>query len=187
MSNRLAQFRRLLEHARTTLGIGFGFVLWDGSTVPADWPADALALAIADEGAVAALIQRWFTPAAISPTGTTISRPGKLTRYIFPGGELDHIGMSLDNLQRHGFEMHDTEAWREHCARTWRLWHDRLLNRFGEAVQAVGSVQTGLWLVYLAGCSLASQRNTGGIYQTLASKRGRGPSGLPPTRANLYC
>lgn len=131
--------------------------------------------------------RRWFTPAAISPTGTTISRPGKLTRYIFPGGALDHIGMSLDNLQRHGFEVHDTEAWREHYARTCRLWHDRLLNRSGEAVQAVGSVQTRLWLVYFAGCSLAFERNTVGIYQTLASKRVRGASGLPPTRADLYC
>ena len=26
-------------------------------------------------------------------------------RYIFPGGELDHVGMSLANLQVHGFEV----------------------------------------------------------------------------------
>ena len=109
-----------------------------------------------------------------------------LTRYIFPGGELDHIGMSLANLQRHGFEVHDTEAWREHYARTCRMWHDRLFARYDEAVATVGSVQTRLWLVYLAGCSLAFERNTVGIYQTLASKRVRGPSGLPPTRADLY-
>ncbi len=109
-----------------------------------------------------------------------------LTRYIFPGGELDHIGMSLANLQRYGFEVHDTEGWREHYARTCRMWHDRLFARYDEAVAAVGSVQTRLWLVYLAGCSLAFERNTVGIYQTLASKRVRGPSGLPPTRADLY-
>ena len=35
-----------------------GFVLWDGSTVPADFPADALAFIIADEDAVAAMIRR---------------------------------------------------------------------------------------------------------------------------------
>ena len=93
---------------------------------------------------------------------------------------------STANLQRHGFEVHDIEGWREHYARTCRLWHDRLLDRFDEAVAAVGSVQTRLWLVYLAGCSLAFARNTVGIYQTLASKRVRGPSGLPPTRADLY-
>ncbi len=109
-----------------------------------------------------------------------------LVRYIFPGGELDHPGMSIANLQRHGFEIHDLEAWREHYARTCRLWHDRLLGRYQEAVATVGAVQTRLWLAYLAGCSLAFARNSVGIYQTLASKRVRGPSGLPPTRADLY-
>jgi cyclopropane-fatty-acyl-phospholipid synthase len=109
-----------------------------------------------------------------------------LERYIFPGTELDHIGMSLANLQRHGFEVHDVEAWREHYARTCRLWHDRLMAQYDAAVRAVGSVTTRLWLPYLAGCSLAFERNTLGIYQTLASKRVRGASGLPPTRVDLY-
>ena len=109
-----------------------------------------------------------------------------LVRYIFPGGELDHVGMSLANLQRHGFEVHDVEAWREHYARTCRLWHDRLAARYDEACREVGSVKTRLWLAYLAGCALAFERNTVGVYQTLASKRVRGPSGLPPTRADLY-
>ena len=36
------------------------------------------------------------------------------------------------NLERHGFEVHDVEGWREHYARTTRLWHERLLaNRGG--------------------------------------------------------
>ena len=109
-----------------------------------------------------------------------------LLRYIFPGGELDHIGMSVANLQRHGFEVHDVEGWREHYARTCRLWHDRLLIRYDEANAEVGTVKVRLWLAYLAGCSLAFERNTVGIYQTLASKRVRGPSQLPPTRADLY-
>jgi cyclopropane-fatty-acyl-phospholipid synthase len=94
--------------------------------------------------------------------------------------------MSLANLQRHGFEVHDVEAWREHYARTCRLWHDRLVAQYDAAVRAVGSVTTRLWLPYLAGCSLAFERNTLGIYQTLASKRARGASGLPPTRVDLY-
>jgi cyclopropane-fatty-acyl-phospholipid synthase len=109
-----------------------------------------------------------------------------LIRYIFPGGELDHLGMSIANLQRHGFEVHDIEAWREHYARTCRLWHDRLLARRDEAEREVGSVKTRLWLLYLAGCSLAFERNTVGVFQTLTSKRVRGLSGLPPTRAYLY-
>ncbi len=109
-----------------------------------------------------------------------------MLRYIFPGAELDHVGMSAANLQSHGFEVHDIEGWREHYALTCRHWHDRLLARYDDAVQTVGAVQTRLWLAYLAGCSLGFARNTIGIYQTLASKRVRGPSGLPPTRADLY-
>ena len=39
------------------MGLEFGFRLWDGALVPADWPRDALAIAIADEGVVASLIR----------------------------------------------------------------------------------------------------------------------------------
>jgi cyclopropane-fatty-acyl-phospholipid synthase len=109
-----------------------------------------------------------------------------LLRYIFPGGEVDHLGMSVANLERYGFEVHDVEAWREHYARTTRLWHDRLLANQTAAEREVGSVKTRLWLAYLAGCSVAFERGTVGIFQTLVSKRARGPSGLPLTRAELY-
>ena len=40
--------------------------------------------------------------------------------------------------------------------------------------------------LYLAGCALAFERGTVGIFQTVATKRARGASGLPPTRADLY-
>jgi cyclopropane-fatty-acyl-phospholipid synthase len=54
------------------------------------------------------------------------------------------------------------------------------------AIAEIGAVKTRLWLVYLAACSIAFQRGTVGIFQTLVSKRKRGASGLPPTRADLY-
>ena len=109
-----------------------------------------------------------------------------IARYIFPGGELDHIGMTAANLEGHGFEVHDVEAWREHYARTCRLWHDRLLGNREAAEREVGREKTRLWLAYLAGVSIAFERNTLRIFQTLASKRSKGSSGLPPTRADLY-
>jgi len=132
----------------------------------------------------------------------TIARPAKHTdreffrkrsaefdaigRYIFPGGELDHLGMSIANLERHGFEVHDVEAWREHYARTTRLWHDRLLANFAAAEREVGAVKTRMWLIYLAGVSIGFERARIGIFQTLASKRKRGASGVPLSRADLY-
>ena len=120
-------------------------------------------------------------------------RPGKKSqataavgRYIFPGGELDHLGMSIANLERYGFEVHDVEAWREHYARTTRLWHDRLSANRAAAEREVGAVKTRLWIAYLASASIGFMRNSVGIFQTLASKRVRGPSGLPPSREELY-
>jgi cyclopropane-fatty-acyl-phospholipid synthase len=109
-----------------------------------------------------------------------------IMRYIFPGAELDHLGMSVANLERFGFEVHDVEAWREHYQRTTRLWWENLNARRAEAEAEVGPEKTRMWLLYLAGCSLAFERGAVGINQTLASKRTRGPSGLPPSRADLY-
>jgi cyclopropane-fatty-acyl-phospholipid synthase len=82
--------------------------------------------------------------------------------------------------------VHDVEGWREHYQRTCKHWHDRLLANYDAAVAEVGEVKTRMWLVYLAGCSIAFERNTVCLYQTLSSPRKRGPSGLPPTRADLY-
>ena len=109
-----------------------------------------------------------------------------IMRYIFPGAELDHLGMSVSNLERFGFEVHDVEAWREHYQRTTRLWWENLNDRRKEAEAEVGPEKTRMWLLYLAGCSLAFERGAVGVNQTLASKRTRGPAGLPSSRADLY-
>lgn len=109
-----------------------------------------------------------------------------LTKYIFPGGELDNIGTTVKSLEQHGFEVHDVEALREHYQRTCRHWHDRLLANYDASVAEVGEDKTRLWLAYLAACSISFERDTVRLYQTLASPKRRGPSGLPPTRADLY-
>jgi cyclopropane-fatty-acyl-phospholipid synthase len=109
-----------------------------------------------------------------------------IAQYIFPGSELDHIGRTIVTLERSGFEVHDVEDWREHYARTCRLWHDRLCAACGAAIAEVGEVKTRMWIAYLAGCSIAFERNGLAVYQTLVSGRRRGASGLPPTRADLY-
>jgi cyclopropane-fatty-acyl-phospholipid synthase len=112
---------------------------------------------------------------------------GKLfNKYIFPGGDLDYIGNTVSMMERHGFEVHDVEGWREHYQRTCKHWHDRLLKNYDAAVAEIGEVKTRMWLAYLAVSSIMFERNRFGLHQTLASKRRRGPSGLPPTRADLY-
>ena len=109
-----------------------------------------------------------------------------LTRYIFPGGELDHAGGTHDAMERNGFEIHDCEGLREHYGRTCRAWTERLHANRDAAIGQVGRAKTEIWLLYLAGCALAFERGTVGIFQTLATRRARGPSGLPPTRRDWY-
>ncbi|WP_342360423.1 cyclopropane-fatty-acyl-phospholipid synthase family protein [Terrarubrum flagellatum] len=127
-------------------------------------------------------------PGKSQSTMTRKKRPefAALTKYIFPGGELDFIGGTVTNLERAGFEVHDVEAWREHYMRTCRMWHDRLLANIDAAAKEVSMPTARLWLMYLAACSISFQRNTVCLYQTLASKRVRGSVGLPPSRKDLY-
>jgi cyclopropane-fatty-acyl-phospholipid synthase len=94
--------------------------------------------------------------------------------------------MSVANLELYGFEVHDVEGWREHYARTTRLWHDRLAANLEAVEREVGRDKARLWIAYLAVVSLAFANGTVGIFQTLASKRVRGPSRVPASRADLY-
>ncbi|MGH6761173.1 MAG: class I SAM-dependent methyltransferase [Phyllobacterium sp.] len=109
-----------------------------------------------------------------------------LVKYIFPGGELDHLAMTIENLEGRGFEVHDVENLREHYGRTCRLWAERLHARFDEAIAEIGAPKARLWLLYLTGCALAFERGTVQINQTLASRRQRGISAVPQTRDDLY-
>nr|WP_306265332.1 cyclopropane-fatty-acyl-phospholipid synthase family protein [Pararhizobium sp. IMCC3301] len=109
-----------------------------------------------------------------------------LVRYIFPGGELDDIGHTLQELERAGFEVHDVEGWREHYALTTKMWCERLTAKRDEAVAIVGEETYRIWVAYLAGCSLAFTRGSARIYQTLSGHNAKGASSAPPSRADLY-
>jgi cyclopropane-fatty-acyl-phospholipid synthase len=115
-------------------------------------------------------------------------RPEKkaIARYIFPGGELDDIGHSVSAMEIAGFEVHDVEGWREHYARTCKLWCERLTANKDEAIRLVGEEKYRIWVAYLAGVSLSFSRGTLRLFQTVATKSAKGKSPLPPTRADLY-
>jgi len=107
-------------------------------------------------------------------------------KYIFPGGELDHIGSSLAHLENNEFDIHDVEGWREHYALTLRHWTHNLYAHRTEAAGMVGEARAHAWLLYLSRCAIAFDRGAAAIFQTLASRRNVGASGLPPTREDLY-
>lgn len=109
-----------------------------------------------------------------------------VTRYIFPGGELDYIGLTVTNLERHRFEVHDVECMREHFQRTLELWTERLHERRDTAASLAGTARTRMWLLYFAVFTIGFERGTVSVYQTVASKRQAGPSHLPLDRAKLY-
>ena len=101
------------------------------------------------------------------------------TRYIFPGGELDYIGLTVTNLERMGFEVHDVENMREHFQKTCEAWSNRLWDNRAAAASEVGMARTRMWVAYLSATVMAFNRLNLNVFQTLASKRRLGPSGLP--------
>jgi cyclopropane-fatty-acyl-phospholipid synthase len=110
-----------------------------------------------------------------------------LTKYIFPGGELDHQGHVLDCMESTGFEVHDVEGWRDHYGLTCRHWAERLEANREAAIRFVGEEKYRMWLLYLAGVCMALSDGTARIFQTVASNRvEKGHSGMPPTREHLY-
>lgn len=131
-----------------------------------------------------------------------ITRPGKadmkkfrkmnterrlLAKYIFPGGELSHLGHIIQSMESSGFEIADVEAWRNHYMQTCKLWCRRLYDRREDAIKIVGEEKYRMWLLYFVGCSLAFKNGGARLYQVLAEKHAkREESCMPPTREHLY-
>jgi cyclopropane-fatty-acyl-phospholipid synthase len=109
-----------------------------------------------------------------------------LAKYIFPGGEVDHLAMSIGNLELHGFEVQDVENLRSHYAKTCRMWAERLHGNFADAAREAGEGKARLWLAYLTACALGFERGTVQVNQTLASRRAPGLPPVPQTRGDLY-
>ena len=110
-----------------------------------------------------------------------------LAKYIFPGGELDHIGHMIECMEAQRFEVHDVEGWRDHYAHTCKLWCEKLNRHENKAIEMIGEERYRIWLLYLAGVSFALKDGSACIFQTIARKRGsKGLSGMPNTREHLY-
>ena len=131
-----------------------------------------------------------------------ITRPGKMTdkafrhmsperrllaKYIFPGGELDHLGHMVQAMESNRFDVHDVEGWRDHYSLTCRHWCQRLEANRDAAIEQVGPEKYRMWVLYLAGCVFALGDGGARIYQTVATKQqAKGLSGMPCTREHLY-
>ena len=129
--------------------------------------------------------------------GITLNLPGRLElgsgigefvgRYVFPGGQLLHIGPVAETMSAQGLEPWDIENLRQHYARTLWAWAYRLEAQRAEAVRLVGEKKFRIWRIYLAGSAHAFARGWLSIYQVLAAKPSSGGAlELPLTRDYLY-
>ncbi len=110
-----------------------------------------------------------------------------LAKYIFPGGELDHLGHMVQCMESRGFDVHDVEGWRDHYSMTCRHWCKRLEANREEAIRQVGEEKYRLWALYLACCVFLLGEGNARIYQTVATKhQTKGLSGMPCTREHLF-
>ncbi|MFF4039400.1 class I SAM-dependent methyltransferase [Streptomyces sp. NPDC001816] len=100
--------------------------------------------------------------------------------YVFPDGELAPVGTTVTQLERAGFEVRDVESLREHYARTLRRWVANLEADWDRAVRLTSPGRARVWLLYMAACALAFERNRIGVNQVLAVRTPEpGGSGLP--------
>ncbi len=96
-----------------------------------------------------------------------------IEQYIFPGGELLHVSMVLQDLARAGLEMVDAENLRPHYARTLWAWSDGL-EALLPAARGMLAAQAGAeqadkvlraYRLYRAGSALGFERGWMALHQ----------------------
>ena len=98
-----------------------------------------------------------------------------IEKYIFPGGELVHIGDVITQLSEGGLEALDVENLRPHYARTLWAWSDALEARLDEAEKVLRAQQgeqgeraLRAYRMYLAGCAKGFESGWIALHQVLA-------------------
>jgi cyclopropane-fatty-acyl-phospholipid synthase len=109
-----------------------------------------------------------------------------IEKYVFPHGELPHIGQVLKAMQQGGLEARDVENLRRHYARTCGIWADNFEAQADRIKRLVDDRHFRIWRVYLAGCSYAFAQDWVSINQVVCSKAGRDIATLPWSRRYMY-
>ena len=110
-----------------------------------------------------------------------------IENYVFPHGELAHIGLVLTNMSRAGLEIVDVENLRRHYALTLHHWVERFEAAAQECRILAGEKRWRIWRAYLAGCAHGFAHNWLSIYQVLVVRDRAGiASPLPLTRDYMY-
>ncbi len=103
-----------------------------------------------------------------------------ISRYVFPDGELEPIGLLVSEMNDAGFEIRHEENLREHYALTLRDWGENLERHWESAVAEVGVGRARVWRLYMAASRLGFEMNNIQLHQVLGVKLGdRGRAGFP--------
>ena len=106
-----------------------------------------------------------------------------IEKYIFPGGQLVHVGVMMDSLARGGLEPLDAECLRPHYARTLWCWVDALEGRLDEARRVLGEHADKVlraYRLYLAGSAMGFEQGWISLFQILGSR----PNGVVESRSD---
>jgi len=110
-----------------------------------------------------------------------------IEHYVFPHGELPHIGFALKEMTAAGLEAVDIENLRRHYALTMQHWSRRFEEHVDAIRDMVGEKRFRIWRAYLAGCAYGFAHNWMALHQIVSVKAG-GPAAnsLPLTREYMY-
>ena len=138
---------------------------------------------LADHGLA---LNHGITTASTGNQATPLRAGEFIQQYVFPRGELAHLGTVIESMQEGGLETLDVENLRRHYARTCAMWTDNFENSAERISELVDPRRFRIWQVYLAGCAHAFAHDWISIYQVLCGKAGRHPSALAPSRRYMY-
>jgi cyclopropane-fatty-acyl-phospholipid synthase len=109
-----------------------------------------------------------------------------IDRYVFPDGELPHLSLALEAMQRSGLEVLDVEGLRRHYARTLACWLERFEACAPQIRALVEEERFRIWRVYLAGCAYAFEHDDVSIFQVVCRRAGLSAASLPWSRRYMY-
>jgi cyclopropane-fatty-acyl-phospholipid synthase len=93
-----------------------------------------------------------------------------MEKYIFPGGELEHVAHVLEATAEAGLEPVDVESLRPHYARTLWAWSDALEAQLGAARTLTTDTVLRAYRLYLAGSAMCFERAWLSLYQMLSAR-----------------
>jgi len=109
-----------------------------------------------------------------------------IEQYVFPHGELVHIGTVLRTMQEGGLEVFDVENLRRHYAKTCGIWVENFEEHADRIRTLVDDKRFRIWRVYLAGCAYAFAQDWVSLYQVVCTKANRDAATLPWSRRYMY-